>query len=362
MNHRERFLRALRLEQPDRIPYFDFFDVEPLLKIGNQFFSDMPDLKHAIDYTLDETYEIFDVQCRLMEEFDIDAFGVGISSGVKRIPGSEDLAKDRNGVVFKLSKHGESFVVDGPVKHRRDLGEVKMESKETDFALLEYTRQKDTQRVSILSIGDPFKYSWFLLGGMENLLENYISDPEFCLSLARITTDYVKEVVVMAADKGIDTVFMEGDLAHTHTTIMSPSHFRRFLKPFYDEICDSAHKKNVPIIKHTDGNIWPILDDLLESGFDGIHPFQPQSMDIQEVKDYLRCKACVLGNIDCAELLPFGTEEEVMETVKATIRLAAPNGGYILTSSNSIHPGCKSENVIAMFEAAKKYGRYPIQD
>jgi uroporphyrinogen decarboxylase len=105
---------------------------------------------------------------------------------------------------------------------------------------------------------------------------------------------------------------------------------------------------------------WPILNDLLEVGFDGIHPIQPQSMDIAKVKEHMRDKACVLGNIDCTYLLPFGTKEEVVEAVKDTLRKAAPNGGYILSSSNSIHPGCKGENVIAMFEATKKYGRYPL--
>ena len=116
----------------------------------------------------------------------------------------------------------------------------------------------------------------------------------------------------------------------------------------------------MPIIKHTDGNLWPILNDLVEVGFDGIHPIQPQCMDIKEVKEQLRGKACVLGNIDCTYLLPFGSEEEVVATVRDTICKAAPGGGYILSSSNSVHPGCKGENVVAMFQAARKYGSYPI--
>jgi len=117
----------------------------------------------------------------------------------------------------------------------------------------------------------------------------------------------------------------------------------------------------VPIIKHTDGNIWPILNDLMEAGFDGLHPIQPQCLDIKEVKDHLKGKACILGNIDCTYLLPFGSKEEVVETVKDTIRLAVPGGGYILSSSNSVHPGCKGENVVAMFETARKYGTYPLK-
>jgi uroporphyrinogen decarboxylase len=59
-------------------------------------------------------------------------------------------------------------------------------------------------------------------------------------------------------------------------------------------------------------------------------------------------------------LLPFGTEAEVEASVRDTIAAAAPGGGYIISSSNSIHPGVKPENYIAMVKAAHKYGAYPI--
>lgn len=67
---------------------------------------------------------------------------------------------------------------------------------------------------------------------------------------------------------------------------------------------------------------------------------------------------CVLGNIDCQDLLPSGTPQAVDEAVRGTIQVAAPGGGYILTSSNSIHPGCRPENFLAMVRAAHAYGEY----
>ena len=85
---------------------------------------------------------------------------------------------------------------------------------------------------------------------------------------------------------------------------------------------------------------------------------QPQCMDIGEVKGHLAGKVCILGNIDCRDLLPFGTEEEVEKTVQETIKTAAPGGGYIMSSSNSIHPGVKPENYVAMVKATHKYGVY----
>jgi uroporphyrinogen decarboxylase len=166
--------------------------------------------------------------------------------------------------------------------------------------------------------------------------------------------------VGMAAEAGADVVVLEGDLSFNTNTLMSPDQYRRFLKPFHSEVVRSAHEQGLKIIKHSDGNLWPILDDLLEAGFDGIHPIQPQSMDIKEVKAHLAGRAAVLGNIDCSFLLPFGSEQEVEETVRTTIRDAAPGGGYIISSSNSIHPGVKPENYIAMVKAARRYGAYPI--
>ncbi len=66
------------------------------------------------------------------------------------------------------------------------------------------------------------------------------------------------------------------------------------------------------------------------------------------IKDQLKGEACVLDNMDRTYALTFGTQEEVVEIMKDTIRKAAPGGGYILSSSNSVHPGCKRENVVAI--------------
>jgi uroporphyrinogen decarboxylase len=162
----------------------------------------------------------------------------------------------------------------------------------------------------------------------------------------------------MAIDAGAEIIALEGDLAFNTNTLMSPAQYAEFLAPYHKEIVDNVHRKGAKIFKHSDGNLWPILEMLLGCGFDGIHPIQPQCMDIGEVKKRLRGRACVMGNIDCMFLLPDGTIEQVEQTVRDTIKAAAPGGGYIMSSSNSVHPGCKAENYIAMVHAAHKYGNY----
>jgi uroporphyrinogen decarboxylase len=178
--------------------------------------------------------------------------------------------------------------------------------------------------------------------------------------LGRIATDYILEVIDKAAALGADIFALDGDLAFNQTTLMSPAQYERFVFPFHQEIVARAHERGLKIVKHSDGNMGPIMEYIVAAGFDGFHPNQPQCMDIGEMKARFGDRLCLLGNIDCTYLLPFGTEAEVEASVKETIAKVAPGGGYIISSSNSIHPGCKPENYLAMVKAAHKYGTYPI--
>ncbi len=362
MDCRKRFFTALNLGIPDRVPFFDiWFNEESILNIGKCFMADLPPLKASIDYSSDEKLKLIEIQIKFTRELDIDAIGTVFFTGRQRVFGTEDLIKDRYGIAYRISPHGEPFPVGGPIRDESDLKSFKaMTPNRDDFWMLKYIRENVPERVMMLAVPGPFRFSWSLLGAMEKLLLNYALNPTLALNLARISTDFVKEVVEKGIMEGAEVICLEGDLASKSNTLMSPAHYRKFIKPYHREICEVAHKNQVPIIKHSDGNIGPILDDLVEAGFDGIHPIQPQCMDIQEVKDHLQGRCCVLGNIDCAYLLPFGSPSEVYENVNQTIKKAAPGGGYILTSSNTIHPACRGENVIAMFKAAKQYGTYPI--
>ena len=119
-------------------------------------------------------------------------------------------------------------------------------------------------------------------------------------------------------------------------------------------------KTGAALFFHSDGNIWPILEDLIAIGFDAIHPIDPTSMDIREVKKRVGKKLAVMGNIH-TDLLPRGTPEEVRELTKKTIREIAPGGGFALGSGNSVPEWARFENYQAMRETALTYGAYPIK-
>jgi uroporphyrinogen decarboxylase len=202
--------------------------------------------------------------------------------------------------------------------------------------------------------------SWSLMGSMEKLLLAYAQDESFSLDLSRVVTDIILGLIETAIEQGADAILLDGDLAYKTTTLMSPDTYRRLLKPYHRQCVETAHKHDIPIFKHCDGNFSAILEDFLECGFNGLHPIQPDCMDIAAVKDRVQGRAAVFGNIDCVELLPSGSPEDVTIAVKETIKSLAPGGGYVLSSSNSIHPGCKPENVIAMLRAVNHFGHYPI--
>jgi uroporphyrinogen decarboxylase len=209
-------------------------------------------------------------------------------------------------------------------------------------------------------VPDPFKTGWFLLGSMENLLLAFRENPRLVDEVIRVGTDFCFRAIDLARDIGIDSMIMSGDLACERGLLFSLSDYRRFLKSSHARIVEYARKHNMLLVKHSDGDVREYLDDWIEVGFDGIHPLQPQCVDIGEVKSYLEGRMAILGNLDCRELLVFGTLAEVRETVRRTIAVAGPGGGYIVSSSNSIHPGCRADNYLAMVRAAQRHGSYPL--
>jgi uroporphyrinogen decarboxylase len=84
-------------------------------------------------------------------------------------------------------------------------------------------------------------------------------------------------------------------------------------------------------------------------------------MDLSAVKAQYGHRIAIKGNVDCIETLVHGTQEEVIEETKETIRAGAPGGGFILSSSNSIHSGVKPENYLTMLKTLEQHGHYPIR-
>jgi len=204
-----------------------------------------------------------------------------------------------------------------------------------------------------------FERSWTPIG-MERFLKAIYTQPSAVRKIIDRSLKFNLELAKSIADTGVDVVLSGDDLADNHGPFLSPSVFKDFFFEPLKNLVQSVRKRGVPLILHTDGNIYPILSLLIDAGIDALHPLQPQVIDIRNFKETYGNRICLMGNVDISTVLPFGTPQDVGKAVRTCIQAAGPGGGYILSSSNSLHEAIPLDNVISMVEAAKKFGRHPI--
>jgi uroporphyrinogen decarboxylase len=155
---------------------------------------------------------------------------------------------------------------------------------------------------------------------------------------------------------GFDVFASTDDMAFRSAPLFSPEVFREIVLPRYRRV---AEKITLPWVIHSDGNLMPILEDLLDLGIAGLHPIEKGAMDIQAMKRDYGHRVCLLGNVDL-NILGIGTPEEVDGEVRELIQEVGPGGGYIVTSGNSLASYLCPENVLALSRAVQKYGSYPL--
>jgi uroporphyrinogen decarboxylase len=205
-----------------------------------------------------------------------------------------------------------------------------------------------------------FAASWYLCG-MQRLLESYLLEPEFARALGRMVVKYNQELHRLAVAEGADLIVLGDDYAHKSGTIMSPGQFREFVLPGLTEVVRNIKSCGAYCVKHTDGNIWAILDDIVNTGIDAIGPLEPGAgMDLVQVKRAVGDRVCVVGNVD-VDLLCRGSAEQVRQSTRALIRTVSPGGGHILSSGNSITSAVRPENFRVMVETTHEQGCYPIR-
>ena len=153
------------------------------------------------------------------------------------------------------------------------------------------------------------------------------------------------------------------DLAGTTGPIFSPRHFNEFYLPRMQQLIGLCHTKGVPFFKHTDGNLGALEKPLLvDTGLDGYHAIEPSAgMDIRRLKRDYAGRLTLLGHVDCGSTLIHGSRDDIRAEVRGLIRDVAPGGGYVLSSSNSIHSDVPTKNYLIMLEAAREFGAYPVR-
>lgn len=198
------------------------------------------------------------------------------------------------------------------------------------------------------------------LGVMDEYLVRMLVEPEFVeRTVERQTRESVAYIRAMA-DLGCDAVSPDADYCDNRGPIMGPELFRRYCFPSLKRQAEAARAAGVYDVKHSDGYQWPILDDFVAAGVHGWQGIQPAiGMDMRLLKERYGGRLCLFGGVD-VDTLVAGTTADVVEQVRYAIKHAAPGGGLVLTSGNTLLPGVRYENYLAMLGANRELGAYPI--
>jgi uroporphyrinogen decarboxylase len=161
-------------------------------------------------------------------------------------------------------------------------------------------------------------------------------------------------------DAGAECLTMCADYCFNSGPFLSPSMFAEFVTPYLHRIIETHKSNGAYTIKHTDGDIMPVLDQLVSCGPNALHSLDPQAgVDIAEVKRLVGDKVCLAGNVNCG-LMQTGTDEEVRQNIIYSITHGKPGGSYIFCTSNVAFKGMPLERYLLMMELRQQYGRYDV--
>ncbi len=344
MNSYERVIATLEHRQPDRVPY-----VENVIDQGL-----MRALLPGCDYY------------QFNEWLGMDSVGQNRSSwsrdNVQYVDKEKGLFRDKWGVIRAFGPESTPAPVEGPIKRPEDLKTYTPPDPEAPDVLgnIPEIVAKYKGKKAIAALGRDAFFNPAFLRGMAQFLMDMIENPDLVHQLIELTLAHDIRAMQRVVQAGVDVIIFGDDYADKNSPLMSPRHFKEFILPGLKRCVDAAHKAGAYVIKHTDGNIMPILDMIVDTGIDGLNPLEPAAgMDIRLIKRRYGKRIALIGNIDCGYLLSQAPVDEVRTVTRETMRVAMPGGGFCLSSSNSIHSSVRPENFMAMIETWREHRDYP---
>lgn len=342
MTSYERVLAVFHGEEPDRVPIFELL-IDPgvigaiLPGAGYPEFAEAMEIDVVVTNTPSKLYEekVLDPEQRIV----VNEWGIIRQYGTQIV----------------------SMPLEGPIKRPEDLDTYKPPDPYVGRRYAELrsllARFKGKKFVG-MHLHDGFSYPCYLRG-MQQLMMDLFENPDLVRKLVRLSVDHNIAIAERAIELGADFILLGDDYGSIEAPLISPKHFREFFLPAIREIVDAVHAKGAFCIKHCCGNINQILDDMIASGIDALHPFDATAgMNLVAVKERFP-RLVVMGGVDCGPVLSDYPVPAVISEVKRLLRVAAPGGRYIISSTNTIHRTVKPENYLAMINAVKEFGRYP---
>jgi len=214
---------------------------------------------------------------------------------------------------------------------------------------------------AILLLGKIYTTAWMYMGA-ETFFNALEGDEELAGTIINKIGEIQYQTFLRVVEHPcVGACLNPDDIAFNTGLLVNPKYLRKYVFPWYKKMGKICHEKGVGFIFHSDGDCTEAMEDLIDCGFHGFNPIQPNAMDIVEVKRRWGKKLCLIGNINLDSTLTLGTPDDVRAEVYERIRTIGPGGGYMVSSSNSITDYVPVANMRALLDATYEFGKYPIQ-
>lgn len=351
MTSRERILTALRGGVPDRVPVWEYLFS---LKLQKEVMGCNTILYEG------------KMQVEMAERLGIDIVWVPVNGfcGIEDEPHSSgEIYKDEWGVTYKKSGWPIIAQIDTPVKSREDWNNYKIPHADTPGRLKilndAIAANRNDLAIAAGFLGPFTMMTWYLMD-FETLSLSLFMDPDLVHEMNNAFVDWALAAAKLAWDKGgVDLFHISDDWGGTDGLLISPDQFREFFIGPFERLVKGLKSFGVPVIMHNDGNLWEIIDDLVNTGIDAYHPVEKAaSMDLAKIKQLYKGRICPIGNVNNKTTMVTGTPEDVVRETMECLRIGSPGGGYILSTDHSLHDDIPLANVKALIGTVHKFGKY----
>jgi uroporphyrinogen decarboxylase len=340
-----RLLKALNHEEPDRLPHIEMWVTS----------------KAVYEYVLERELEY--------------AIGDAAEGGQSITPEDDVEFALRQGEdavlcnfnwrpnnVFKTAGDGTDHYVDGEIKTMADLEDLEPPpSQDAQLRYLErYLKAAQGTGVGVIANLTSFFDSAMLAIGVNDSFYMFYDNRPLIEKLMDILLENQENVMRAVCDRfagDLALAMVNDDIGHNAGLMIHPKMFMEMFPLRMKRLIAPAKEHGKKVLMHTDGKMDNIIPILYDVGIDIVHPIEPESNDIVEVKKRWAGKVALIGNIPTV-LLAYGRKEEIEERVREYCINLAPGGGYVLGSSTSIMDGIPPENFVTMIQAVHKYGCY----
>jgi uroporphyrinogen decarboxylase len=194
------------------------------------------------------------------------------------------------------------------------------------------------------------------LMGFEAMAVKSIEEPDLVDAILEKVLAYSMRAMEMAASHdAVGAVFYPDDLGFNTGPFLNPSFTRKYLVPKYKKLAEACHARGKPFLLHSCGNIYSIMDDLIDIvGIDGKHSYEDSIRPVEDVYREYRHRMCILGGLDM-DILARGTEEETRRRTRHILETCGRDGSFCMGTGNSVANYCRIENYLAMIDETRRW-------